>query len=477
MLFNSIPFLIFAPLFFITYFLLRGQARLIFVAGASYFFYAWWDARFCGLLLLSSVVDFWIGHFLARPDMADRQRKMWLMLSLAVNLGMLGIFKYFDFFAQSFTAVLNAVGIEATPLLLNVVLPVGISFYTFQTLSYSIDLYRRTITEPETSFIRFAAYVALFPQLVAGPIVRAAALLPQLREDHGVDWARIGRGIELIAWGFFLKLCLADTASLVVDPRYAKPEFYNALSHLIGSFAFSFQIYGDFAGYSLIAIGLGAIMGLDFGINFNRPYFATSFGDFWTRWHISLSRWIRDYIYISLGGNRGGELRTFRNLCITMFLGGLWHGAGWNFVVWGLLHGFYQVLQRIFGPPFWRIVGFLRLPRMVSLGLLMLTVFLLTTFAWIFFRADNFDQAWTIIGIIASGEGWTLGAGEQLIAIAKMSVFAVIVIVVDALGLHQRARQYYLDRLPLRIAGLAALGWLIALGGTFSGASFIYFQF
>ena len=243
--------------------------------------------------------------------------------------------------------------------------------------------------------MRFAAYVALFPQLIAGPIVRAGDLLPQLRVDHLLDWPRIGSGLELIVWGFFLKLCLADTLALTVDPIYAAPEAFGAIAHLVGVVFFAFQIYGDFCGYSLIAIGLGRIMGLTFPVNFRRPYFSRSFSEFWQRWHISLSSWLRDYLYIPLGGSRSGTLKTFRNLVIVMFLGGLWHGANYTFIVWGLLHGAYLVGQnlcgRIMQPALeWNSVARWALPAM-QMGV----VFCLTLFAWVFFRAATIDQAWS----------------------------------------------------------------------------------
>ena len=250
MLFNSLEFFIFFPAFSLTYFLLKGRARLIFCVLASYFFYGWWDWRFVSLLVISTSIDFVIGRHLAQ-EVRPAVRRMYLVGSLLVNLGILGAFKYFDFFALSFKSLADTLGFSPSPLLLNVILPVGISFYTFQTLSYTIDIYRGTIKSAEPDFYRFAAYVAFFPQLVAGPIVRAAHLLPQMQQDHVFDKAKAWRGCELVAWGFFLKLCLADNAAQVVDPRFLEPLVYNSLDHLIGIVCFAFQIYGDFAGVSL----------------------------------------------------------------------------------------------------------------------------------------------------------------------------------------------------------------------------------
>jgi D-alanyl-lipoteichoic acid acyltransferase DltB (MBOAT superfamily) len=475
LLFNSLAFLVFAPLVLALYFVSRGRARLVILVFASYFFYGWWDWRFTSLLLLSTTIDYGLGLIMG-GETRPRRRRALLTLSLVSNLGILGVFKYFDFFSDSFRELAQAIGWSVSTPVLNVILPVGISFYTFQTLSYTIDLYRGRIPA-ERDFLRFAAYVALFPQLVAGPIVRASQLLPQLRFDQRIDASRISRGIELILWGFFLKLCLADTAAIVVDHRFGMPDDFGALSHAIGVLAFALQIYGDFAGYSLIAIGLGRIMGLDFGINFNRPYFSQSFSEFWERWHISLSSWLRDYLYIPLGGNRGGRLFTFRNLVITMALGGLWHGAGVTFIIWGLLHGLYLVLQRVFSRPYWLLVEKLHVPRLAAGGLLILVVFLLTNIAWVFFRAESLEDAVTILTTIAGLQDLSVGAGDQRIPILKTALVGAVVIAVDAASMNPRIQQAYMRNHMMRIGGSAAVLWLILLLGTFQGTSFIYFQF
>ena len=475
MLFNSIPFLVFAPIFFVGYFLLRGSGRLLWLLGASYFFYGWWDWRFLSLLALSTGIDYSIGRLMETAT-DDRHRKTLLTLSVCSNLGILGVFKYFDFFSGSLQALLASLGLSVPLPLLNVVLPVGISFYTFQTMSYTIDLYRREMPA-EHSLLRFAVYVAMFPQLVAGPIVRAKSLLPQIRSMPAFDLQRFTHGFELVLWGFFLKLCLADNAAQVVDPRFRFPDLFDAGSHIVGTLAFSLQIYGDFAGYSLIAIGLGRMLGFDFGINFNRPYFASSFSDFWRRWHISLSSWLRDYLYISLGGNQHGVVRTYRNLMLTMLLGGLWHGAGLTFVVWGFLHGSYLVLQRAVQPAYASLMKLLRVPRPIVTGIAILTVFALTNVAWIFFRADSLSSAMTILGRIASFSGWEVGAGEERIAIAKTALIGAIVMVVDYLGTRPGVREVFGRSGRLRFAAALAICWFIAVFGAFEGASFIYFQF
>ncbi|MEM7695526.1 MAG: MBOAT family O-acyltransferase [Pseudomonadota bacterium] len=476
MLFNTIPFFVFAAIFFPVYFATRGSARITVLLISSYIFYGWWDWRFCFLLIWSTLLDFVVGRAMAASDDPVR-RKILLILSLISNLGTLAVFKYFDFFSASFTSLLNSVGVEATPFLLNVILPVGISFYTFQTLSYTIDLYRRDLPAAEPSLLRFAAYVALFPQLVAGPIVRARTLLPQLAVDQRLDLARIGLGLQWVVWGFFLKLCLADNAAIFVDARFDRPELYDAPSLALATFLFSFQIYGDFAGYSLIAIGLGKIMGFDFGINFNKPYHATSFSNFWQRWHISLSSWIRDYIYIPLGGNRGGEWFTARNLTITMLLGGLWHGAAWTFVVWGLLHGAYLSLQRAAGVPAAAALRGIGVPRWLVTMLAGVVVYLLVCLAWIPFRAATLADAWEIVRVILTWETEGRVFGDNLLLLARVSLIALFVYLCDTLGLVRTVVRAYNSRWWLRLLGAVILLWGIALFGSFDGTRFIYFQF
>ena len=476
MLFNSLAFLVFAPAFFALYFVLKGRARMIFVLLSSYFFYAWWDWRFLGLLVLSTVIDYSLGIGIDNAgENLVRKRKL-LILSVISNLTILCFFKYLNFFIDSAYEILSAVGDTDTKPVFQIILPIGISFYTFQSMSYCIDLYRGKL-HAERDFIRYAAFVALFPQLLSGPILRAADMLPQMLQDHRVDWSRIARGLELVLWGFFLKLCLADTAATVVNPRFEVPDLYGSLAHLIGVVCFALQIYGDFAGYSLIAIGLGKMMGFDFGINFNRPYFARSFSEFWQRWHMSLSTWLRDYLYISLGGSRRGRLITMRNLGVTMFLGGLWHGAAYKFIVWGLLHGAYLILQRILGPIWNRVTQGLRVPGLAVGAIEISLVFSLTCFAWIFFRAATFEDAVSIIRIIAGFHDMSLHMSEQLIGIAKTGMAATVVVTVDVVGQYERIRNWYRSSAAARVTGALLVMWSIILLGTFAGTSFLYFQF
>ncbi|HEU4887650.1 MAG TPA: MBOAT family O-acyltransferase [Thermoanaerobaculia bacterium] len=470
MLFNSFAFLIFLPLFMIGYWSTRGRARLWVMFLSSLVFYGWWDWRFLFLLLFSAIVDYSLGLLLENEqDPAARHRL--IVLSIVVNLGLLGFFKYFNFFAESAAQLSETLGLPVTWNALRIVLPVGISFYVFKTMSYTIDVYRRT-QPAERDLLRFATFVVFFPELVAGPIVRASRLLPQLNRDHRFDYERALSGLSLICSGYVRKVVVADSLAPLVDVRFAHPEAHSALSLLIGVYFYAFQIYCDFSGYSNIAIGTARILGFDFGINFDRPYFSRGFSEFWTRWHISLSSWLRDYLYIPLGGNRGGPLFTVRNLMITMLLGGLWHGAQWTFVAWGGLHGLYLVLQRVLGPLYQRMVRALRIPRVVSDAFLVLVVFHLTCLAWVFFRAQSFGNAWRILSTIAAMGDMSLAAVDNKILVIKGAMLIAGLLLAEIVTLRSR------EVSPMRrLAFAATCIWVLLLFGSFSGNTFIYFQF
>jgi D-alanyl-lipoteichoic acid acyltransferase DltB (MBOAT superfamily) len=379
MLFHSTEFLLFFAAFALLYWLTRrnrtGRNALIVVA--SYVFYGWWDWRFLGLLVISSLLDYAAGLALGRTQSA-RTRKAWLWASVGVNLSILGFFKYFGFFVDTFYALLDGAGVTHPSWTWRVILPVGISFYTFQTLSYSIDVYHRRI-EPTRDLLAFLAYVAFFPQLVAGPIERAGHLLPQFMVPRVIRMVDLEEGTWLVLWGLFKKVVVADHlaayAELVFDRGPAPAPVI-----VLGTLAFAGQIYGDFSGYSDIARGLARMLGFELMLNFNLPYAATSVREFWRRWHISLSTWLRDYLYIPLGGNRHGEARTRLHLLVTMLLGGLWHGASWNFVLWGAWHGILLVIHR-----WWRGRARARVPGWAG--------WVLTTIAegygWLLFRAGS----------------------------------------------------------------------------------------
>ena len=477
MLFNSLAFLVFAPVFFILYFSLHGRARLVWCVLASYFFYAWWDWRFVGLIAGSTLVAFYCGRMIG-ASRSTRSKKFWLWSCVICHLAALGFFKYFNFAAGSLQAALHTLGFDFNYHNPGILLPVGISFYTFTALSYTIDVYRGKIDPPERDLLVFATYECLFPHLVAGPILRASDFLPQLKKDHPFDWTNVGRGLEMIVWGYLLKLCLADNAAVVANLRLNQPELFTSASLVVAVLAFAFQIYGDFAGYSLIAIGLARIMGYDFGINFNKPYFATDFSDFWQRWHISLSRWIRDYVYISLGGNQRGRSRTIANLTTTMFLAGLWHGAGWNFVVWGLLHGFYLAVQRPVSRAWNALCRMMHLPRVFSMITAILLVFFLTCIAWIFFRVTNLSRAVYVLKAIFSwGSTAHLSFGGEKFQLVRLALIIGTVLVVDFLATWETVRAIYFQY-PLMRAGFVGLAMLMILfTGSFAANTFIYFQF
>lgn len=395
MLFNSSQFIEFFVIFYILYLFVRQRLHLrnILLLIASYIFYASWNWMFLSLIMISTFVDYNIGRKLGKtPDdtkSQQRKRKILLLQSLAVNLGILGIFKYFNFFADSFADLLHLFGITADPLTLNVILPLGISFYTFQTISYTFDIYRKQL-KPVESFIDFATFVAFFPQLVAGPIERASRLLPQIQSVLPIRLDQVYTGLYLILMGYFKKVVIADNAAIVANEIFNNYSTYQGLDIVLGVLAFAFQIYGDFSGYTDIARGIAKLMGFELMLNFRLPYFAVSPSDFWNRWHISLSTWLRDYLYIPLGGNRKGTYKTYRNLMITMLLGGLWHGAAWNFVLWGAFHGAILVLYRMIGD-FTHKYGY-STPDKLFTPFKIILMFSLTLIGWLFFRAESIEQ-------------------------------------------------------------------------------------
>jgi alginate O-acetyltransferase complex protein AlgI len=384
MLFNSTVFLQFYAGFLLLYFLCRPSrvARNALIVAASYLFYGWWDYRFLGLLIFSSLFDYGAGRLLERLS-DSRPRKAVLWASLLVNLSLLGFFKYYGFFAESLTALFSHLHLRLPALTLGIVLPVGISFYTFQSMSYVIDVYRRQAKATD-NLLDYLAYVAFFPQLVAGPIQRRHQLLPQLERMLVISHEMVTEGFWLLLWGMFKKVVLADHAAPLVDMVYENPSL-SAPAVILGTVAFALQIYGDFSGYSDIARGTARLLGIDIPFNFQLPYWATDPRDFWRRWHISLSSWLRDYLYISLGGNRRRKGRTYLNLWLTLCLGGLWHGAAWHYVLWGAWHGL-----GLMGNRWWRDYAGekARLPA----GVARLMTFLFVLYGWLLFRASSWDR-------------------------------------------------------------------------------------
>ena len=396
MLFNSFEYLFFLPLVFMIYwFLLKNtvKGQNIFVLLVSYLFYGWWDWRFLALIAFSTLVDYFVGLKMSGEHSQTRKKRL-LIVSLTINLGLLGFFKYYNFFVDSWISAFDTLGVSMHKSTLDIILPVGISFYTFQTLSYTIDIYRGKL-RPTSSLINFAAYVSFFPQLVAGPIERATNLLPQVTKKRVFNEEKAISGVNLIIWGLFQKVVISDSCAPYVNAIFGGYQEVNSLSLALGAVYFAFQIYGDFAGYSNIAIGSARLLGFDLMRNFNYPYFSRDMAEFWRRWHISLSTWFRDYVYIPLGGSRGTKANQLRNVLIIFLVSGLWHGASWTFVFWGALHALFFIpilLSKSKRKNLDQVAYNTILPNFKEI-LQMLCTFILACIAWVFFRADGMKIA------------------------------------------------------------------------------------
>lgn len=489
MLFNSIEFLIFFPIVVLIYFVLPHKFRWVLLLLASYVFYASWRVKYLLLIIASTLVN----YFLAKKIASERKKKKklaYLLISIAATLGPLLVFKYADFFNESIGDLAELIDWNYTASSLNLLLPIGISFYTFQTLSYVIDVYQKKV-KPEKHLGYFALYVAYFPQLVAGPIERPSNLLPQLRAEQLVDWPRIKSGLSLMLWGLFLKIVVADQAASVVNEVYGDVESYSGFSLVFATFLFTFQILGDFAGYSSIAIGAARVMGVDLSKNFDTPYLSKSISEFWSRWHITLSTWFRDYIYIPLGGSRAATWLVLINIMITFSVSGLWHGAAWTFIVWGLLHGFYIVFANISLGARKKLKQASPLAEgsMIDSIWRALVVFVLVMFSWVFFRAESLADAAYILsnlhvglwGQLVSIDGWQ--AIAEMTNTQPVQIFAAVfgIVVLVLASLVERATDFYeeFSRLPVYVRWPAyyALIIIIVLFGSSNSADFIYFQF
>ena len=476
MFFNSFVFFIFLALVLPVFYLLRGQRqKASWLLIASYVFYGYWDWRFCSLLLISTVVDFFVGRALHAAD-DETRRKHLLWVSCAVNLGILGIFKYFNFFAASIQDTAQSMGMTVDFLHLNIILPVGISFYTFQTMSYTIDIYRRKL-EPTDSFIDFALFVSFFPQLVAGPIERARNLLPEIAVLGKPTRTQISEGLVLLTVGYFKKVLIGDACGRIVDHIFGQPELYKSPELLAGLILFSIQIYADFSGYSNIARGLAKLLGIELMKNFEQPYLSANITEFWRRWHISLSSWLRDYLYIGLGGNRRGNGRTYLNLMTTMLLGGLWHGASWTFVVWGGLHGLYLAVHKmVLGDR--KVTDRLTYTGPASAARWIVGVIgtnLLVLLTWLFFRAADFDQAWYFLDQFAHWQGSELAGRFLGITLA----FGAMMVLLDSLEYFTRSHVWLLKLRPAATAGICTAVMIVVLlyMATVEPMPFVYFQF
>ena len=475
MLFNTIEFWVFFVVVLAVYPFLGRRGQNLFLLAASYFFYGCWDWRFLGLLLLSSTTDWFLGAAIARTR-GTPAAKRWVAVSVVINLLFLGFFKYCNFLVDSAAAVLESLGLEPLRFHLEVVLPVGISFYTFQSISYIVDVYRGEV-EAARDPVDFALFVAFFPHMVAGPIMPSNVLLPQMQHPRRMRWSEVVSGVHLAMWGLFKKVVIADNLAVVAGPIFSNPKLFRPGPMHLGALAFAFQIYCDFSGYTDIARGLARILGFTLMDNFKHPYFATSITDFWRRWHISLSSWLRHYLYIPLGGNRRGALRTHANLFITMLLGGLWHGANWTFVIWGAYQGALLVLERRFGRR--RLIGdWFEAKGLGSRALWLVRVgvtFHFVCLGWILFRCEDIGSLGKMVASFMDVRGWlrmpVTGAERTMLLIAPL-------LVVDVADFLSRREQSLL-RAPWPLRALVYFLGLYAflLFGRFESNAFIYFQF
>lgn len=483
MLFNSLEYLIFFPLVFAIYWYVlnnntRGQN--IFLLLMSYLFYGWWDYRFLGLIAFSSILDYYLAKGIEHSK-EDGKRKTLLTISVLANLGVLGFFKYFNFFAENLQSIFAQVGYELDPLTLNIILPVGISFYTFQTMSYTIDVYRGDIKASKDP-IAFFCYVSFFPQLVAGPIERAKNLLPQFSITRKFTYDKGLDGCRQILIGFFKKVVIADNCAYLLNPVFDNFEAYNATSLILAAILFSFQIYGDFSGYSDIAIGTSRVLGINLNQNFRTPYFSRSIAEFWRRWHISLSSWFKDYLYLPLGGSRLGKWMSIRNVIIIFVVSGFWHGANWTFIFWGLLNAlliipsFLQKKNRNYTSDIESSVSLHDIYRILS-------TFLVTTIAWVLFRSESMEKAiGYYISIFENKGASSILIDDQLWNFTNFHFTGLVLGIIFILTLEwkNRTRQHGLAKMSrhrlLRYSTYCIMTHFI-IKNFFSDEPFIYFQF
>ena len=483
MLFNSIDFAVFLPIFFVIYWFITNKnlkLQNFLIVVASYLFYGWWDWRFLSLILFSTLIDYSVGKRLLIENNIFK-RKILLWISIIVNLGFLGFFKYYNFFLDNFITAFSFFGSEIKANSLNIILPVGISFYTFQTLSYTIDVYKRKL-EPTRDFIAFAAFVSFFPQLVAGPIERATNLLPQFYKKRTFDYHKAVDGMRQILWGLFKKVVIADNCAEYANLIFNNSDAYSGSTLVLGALFFTFQIYGDFSGYSDIAIGTSRIFGFDLKKNFAFPYFSRDIAEFWRRWHISLSTWFRDYLYIPLGGSRGGTWMKVKNTFIIFIVSGFWHGANWTFIIWGALNAIYflplLLLQknRVHTNTVAEGKYLPSIKEFFNMGI----TFTLTVFAWIFFRAENITHAFTYIGRIFSGNFFTTSLAPKNANIFSYALTLLFIFILVILEWIQREKIHGLQLSEKNkfINWCIYISFIIVIflfGG--KGHEFIYFQF
>jgi len=466
MLFDTPVYFGFLLLVVLVYWRLHRRGQNFMLLAASYFFYGWWDWRFLALILGSTAMDYLIAQAIGRAADGERRRRL-LILSLSANLGLLGLFKYFGFFVQSLMSAAATLGLRDLPVpVFQVVLPLGISFYTFQEIAYVVDVYKGK-QAPAHSFVDYALFVSLFPHLISGPIQRPHHLLGQVQNPRHFDRTQFFDGLMLIALGLFRKCVIADNFAPMANAAFRGELGSSFAASMIGAVSFAFQIYGDFSGYTDLARGSAKLLGFEFMVNFRRPYLAASLRDFWRRWHISLSSWLRDYLYIPLGGNAGSRLQTMRNLMLTMLLGGLWHGANWTFLVWGGIHGSVLAVERAATGSRWQLPPALLRPLLRVMALIAVTV------AWLFFRAESLDVAVAMVG----GFGHLAWDARLLPMLEVMALLGIAVLGLDLL-LETREEEYPLQRRPeygMFVAVLLLITTVVY--GASEANAFIYFQF
>lgn len=482
MLFNSISFAIFLPIVFILYwFVMNKSLKLqnILLLVASYFFYSCWDWRFLFLLIFSTLLDYFTGIKMSDAT-NQKSKRFWFWLSISVNLGFLGVFKYYNFFAESFAAAIANFGFYVSPWTLKVILPVGISFYTFHGLSYVIDIYYGRI-KAEKNFIDYSVFVSFFPLLVAGPIERATHLLPQIQKERKFDYTKAVDGLRQILWGLFKKIVIADNCAQFANLIFDNSAHYSGSTLVLGALFFTFQIYGDFSGYSDIALGTARLFGIDLLRNFAFPYFSRDIAEFWRRWHISLSTWFRDYLYIPLGGSKGGTWMRVRNTFIIFLVSGFWHGANWTFIIWGLLNAIFIMPSIIFGTNRTNLdtVASGRYLPSFKEFLMLVTTFGLAVFAWIFFRAENVGHAFSYISEIFSSSLFTKPKFPGILKAFTIIMLVIVFIIIEWIG---RNEQFAIARLELKMPRLIRWTFYYAIMiaiYNYAGAEqqFIYFQF
>ena len=472
MLFNSIEFAIFLPIVFIIYWFFGNKNLSIqnyIILFFSYIFYGWWDWRFLILIFLSTLVDFYVGNKIFQYKNISK-RKFLLLISILFNLSLLGIFKYFNFFIESFNIALNFLGHDNRHSTLNIILPVGISFYTFQTMSYTIDIYRRKIV-PTNDFLSFAAFVSFFPQLVAGPIERASNLLPQILSKRKFNYIQSVQGLRLALWGLFKKVVIADSLSFYVNFVFANVNTSSGVDLFFGLVFFAFQIYCDFSGYSDIAIGISKLLGFELKSNFKFPYFSENISEFWRRWHISLSSWFRDYVYIPLGGSKEGRFKNFRNILIIFSVSGFWHGANWTFIMWGILHFIIYLLHNflIYISKNFKIkIENIIYEKIIKIFKIILTFFL-TSLAWVFFRSESVRDSFIYIKNILFNESYKFTISNGLI-------YIIIIILLDILWKDNEREPYNIENKIIRYV-FYIVSILLIVNHFSSDQQFIYFQF